>query len=300
MSGPKYTLEYCNSLPKFNRSVSLLSWAYNEEGLIYDFLIRVNDILRKSVEDYEIVIIDDCSTDRTNESIRTLQKKIPEIKLTRNPVNMGVGFSCCKAIQNATKDYLFWQTVDWSYDIKYLRIFLELLKSYDIVQGVRREPIRNVDERWRGIVALTRLFGMKHLTKRSDTIFKAIVSVINYLLIRILFRIPISDFQNITFYPTKLIQSIKFESCSSFLNPEGMIKTYWKKVSLIEVPISFIPRNTGIAKGVSIKTIKAAVTDIIKLWLRWVVLKKRDFRGYGSITRLIPEEWELNLNRNDG
>lgn len=278
---------------KFERSVSCVCWAYNEEELVYEFLIRVNDLLQLSVRDYEIIIVDDGSTDRTNEIIRSLQNKIHRIRLITNPVNMGTGISSQKAIQAASKEYFFWQTVDWSYDIKNLRIFLELLKSYDIVQGVRREPVRDVDEKWRSIITITRLFNMKHLTRRSDSIFKAVVSLINYLVIRALFRMPLSDFQNVTFYPTALFKSQKYEATSSFVSPEGLIKAYWKKASIIEVPISFISRKAGEAKGVSVRSIKGALSDITKLWFKWIILGRRDFSGYGEIRRLKPEEWDI-------
>lgn len=279
---------------KFERSVSWLCWAYNEDELVYDFLLRANELLRQSVKDYEIIIVDDGSTDQTNEIIRSLQDKIPQMRLITNAVNLGTGISSQKAIQAASKEYFFWQTVDWSYDINKLRIFLELLKFYDIVQGVRREPVRDVDEKWRSIVTITRLFNMKHLTKRSDSIFKAVVSLINYMLIRVLFRVPLSDFQNVTFYPTSFIKSLKYEAKSSFVSPEGLIKAYWKKMRIIEVPISFIPRKAGVAKGVSIRSIKAALTDITKLWFKWIILGRRDFTGYGEIRRLKPEEWKIS------
>lgn len=291
----KYTLERCNSLPKFDRSVSLLCWAYNEEQLIGNYLVRANDLLNKTVEDYEIVVVDDCSTDRTNEIITTLKNKIPQIKLIRNSVNLNVGLSSQKAIMNATKEYLFWQTIDWSYDISFLRIFLELLKSHDVVAGVRRAPVEAADNIAvvKPILGLLRLFGIKHITRRSDTIPKAIISVINYALIRTLFNVPLSDYQNVVFYPTRLIQSIVFESKSSFSNPEALFKCFWKGCSITEVPISFIPRQAGAAKGTRPKAITSSVLDIFRLWFKWTVLGQREMASKGNIKRLNPDEWEL-------
>jgi len=292
---PKHTKHICNSLTKFDRSVSLLCWAYNEEKLISNYLIRANELLKKTVLDYEIVVIDDCSTDRTNEIITILKDKIPQIKLIRNTVNLNVGFSSQKAIMNATKEYLFWQTIDWSYDISLLRIFLELLKSYDVVAGVRRAPVEvtaNIAMA-KPILGLLKLFGIKHLTKRSDTVPKAVISVINYALIRTLFNVPLSDYQNVVFYPTRLIQSITFESKSSFSNPEALIKCFWKGHSIVEVPISFIPRQIGTAKGTSPKVIQSSVLDIFRLWFKWIILGQREMSGKGNIKRLNVDEWGL-------
>lgn len=290
--GAKYTREVCDALPRFDRSVSWLGWAYNEEMLIGDYLARADELLKRTVEDYEIVIIDDCSTDRTNEIIRSMMENNPRIKLVRNSVNMNVGYSSKKAIESATKEYLCWQTVDWSYDISYLRIFLELLKSYQVVAGVRRAPVEAADRLIKPILGLIKLFGIKHITKRSDTIFKAIISVINYIFIRSLFNLPLSDYQNIVFYPTELIQSLNLEANSSFVNPEALLKCYWKGASIVEVPISFIPRQDGEAKGTRVKAIQSSIEDIVRLWFRWILLGRREKSRKGIIKRLNPDEWD--------
>lgn len=278
--------------PKFEHSVSLLCWAYNEEDSIETYLEKATQLMESSVEDYEIVLIDDGSTDRTYEIAKAFQEKNPRLKIFRNERNLNVGVSSQRAIQKASKEFLFWQTIDWCYGISNLREFLEYLKTFDIVQGVRRKPVAVRSKLVKPIAAVLKLFGMKHLTKRSDTMSKAIVSVVNYILIRILFRIPLSDFQNVTFYPTKWIQSIKLEAKSSFANPEGLIKSYWSGMSIKEVPINFLPRIKGNAQGTKLKSIMSSVKDICKLWFKWVVLNQRGVIKKGSISRLTPSEWE--------
>jgi glycosyltransferase involved in cell wall biosynthesis len=257
----------------------------------------LNRLLRETVEDYEIVIVDDGSKDNTNGIIQGLRKEIPQIKLIRNERNMNVSYSFQRALKSATKEFIFWQTIDWSYDITYLRIFLELLKNFDIVVGVRRKPVEAADKIWKPILGITQIFGMKHLTKRSDTLLKALISVINYLLIRSLFQVPLSDFQNVTFCPRELLQSIRYETNSSFSNPEGLIKAYWKGASIVEVPISFLPRSKGDAKGVSMRTIRVSVNDIFTSWFRWMALGNRQYGGNKRITRLNPDEWEIDFDR---
>jgi glycosyltransferase involved in cell wall biosynthesis len=275
---------------KFDRSVSLLCWAYNEKASIGAYLERAMQLLEETVEDYEIVLIDDGSTDSTYEIASKFQEKNPRLKIFRSEKNLNVGISSQRAIQRASKEYLFWQTIDWSYDIVKLRDYLEYLKEYDIVQGVRRKPVQVRIKLLKPFVALARLFGIKHLTRRSDTISKALVSVINYLLIRFLFHIPLSDFQNVTIYETKWIQSIQYESKSSFANPEGLIKSYWAGMTIREVAIDFIPRQEGQAKGTRIKAIQASLEDIFRLWFRWVVQGRRGRIKKGRICRIGSHE----------
>ena len=59
------------------------------------------------------------------------------------------------------------------------------------------------------------LFRVEHITKRSDTIAKAIVSITNYLLIRLLFRVPLSDYQNVCIYPVRFLVEHPVEAKSS-------------------------------------------------------------------------------------
>jgi glycosyltransferase involved in cell wall biosynthesis len=296
------TLNKLNSLNsvtqknKFGRSVSLLCWAYNEEGSIQEYLERASRLMDETVEDYEIILIDDGSTDSTYEIAKRFQEQNPRLKIFKNERNLNVGISSQRAIQRASKEFLFWQTVDWCYDISNLRKYFEYLKTYDIVQGVRRKPVQVKVKLLKPFLAIFKLFGIKHLTRRSDTVRKAVISVINYILIRLLFRVPLSDFQNVTFYQTRWIQSITFESRSSFANPEGLIKSHWAGLSIKEVSINFIPRNEGMAKGTRTKTIMRSVYDILKLWFRWIVLGRRGCINKGQIFRFNPKEWgELEI-----
>lgn len=292
--GPRFTQQYCDSLPKFDRSVSLVCWAYNEEQLVRDFLQRAHALMDRYVEDYEIVIVDDCSTDRTNQIVRDLAERMPQVHLIRNERNLNVGMSCRRAIAAAGKEYLFWQTIDWSYDINLLRGYLEMLRTHDVVAGVRRAPVDPVVQSRpvRVLAGLLKLFHVKHLTRRSDTLSKAIVSVLNYSLIRGLFNVPLSDYQNVVFYPTGLIQETGFESRSSFANPEALFKAHWRGASIVEVPINFLPREKGNAKGTKPSAILASLKDIFRLWFRWIILGRREHRQHGPIRRLDSDLWQ--------
>ena len=273
----------------------MLCWAYNEEGSIEGYLERASRLMNDTVLDYEIILIDDGSTDKTFEIASKFQERNPKLKIFKNEKNLNVGISSQRAIQKASKEFLFWQTIDWCYDISGLRKFLEYLKTHDIVQGARRRPVEVRIRLLKPVAAVLKLFGIKHLTKRSDTIPKAIVSVINFILIRILFRMPLSDFQNVTFYRTEWIQSIQYEAKSSFVNPEGLIKSYWSGKSIKEVPISFIPRVKGESQGTKLRSIISSVQDIFTLWFKWVVLRKRKFVRKGKIYRIDPSEWEEHV-----
>jgi glycosyltransferase involved in cell wall biosynthesis len=286
-----YSKAYADSLPKFDRSVSLVSWAYNEQELIEDFVRRADALLASCVEDYEIVVVDDGSMDRTPDILARLAAEMPLLRVITNETNRNVGYSSRRAVAEAKKEFLFWQTVDWAYDITMLRQYLEMLKRHDVVAGVRRAPVQVRLGVFKPLALGLKLLGMRHLTRRSDTVPKALVSVINYGLIRLLFGFPFSDYQNVVIYPSRLVQSIRVEADSSFANPEMLYKAYWKGASIVEVPINFITRQAGTAKGTRFKAIRNSLLDILRFWISWCVLGRLDRSRPGRIARLDPTLW---------
>ncbi len=247
---------------KFDRSVSLLAWGYNEEALLKEFLDRAFALLEANVHDYEVVFVNDGSTDGTGRIADEYARQEPRLRVLHNERNLNVGLSCRRAVAAAQKEFLFWQTVDWSYDLTHLRTYLELLNYFDVVQGIRPTPERILSH----IPLIRSIYRIK---SRSDNFKKALVSLSNYHLLRLLFGVNFHDFQNITFYPTALVQSVNLEGKSSFVNPEMLLKTHALGVRFLEVPIPFIRRKTGEAKGTKLKAIANSVRDLLTNWYRW-------------------------------
>jgi len=268
------------------KSVSLVSWAYNEEDSIEEFLQKALKLLRKTKRKFEVVIVNDGSTDRTGEILGSISKRYRQVKILTNKKNRNVGYSCRRGIRAAKNNIVFWQTIDWSYDISKLSEFLLLKEKFDVVAGVRRSPVPVQGQIGKIIATIFQVFHLKHLTKRSDTILKAIISVINYSLIRILFGLKISDYQNVVFYPRRFIQKIKVNSNSSFVNPELLLRAHYSGLSIREVPISFISRKKGKAKGTKIKSIMASILDILKNWIIFRKQRKKIKTQFGAIYRI--------------
>jgi len=250
------------SLGKFDRSVSLGVWGYNEELLVKSFLTRAINLLDHTVRDWEIVFVDDGSTDRTPEILREFTQREPRLRVVRHPRNLNVGLAFRTALAIASKEYFFSQTVDWSYDLSRLRVFLELLKHFDVVQGIRPVPIRLLS-----YIPVVR--SIYRIQGRSDTLYKAVISLANYYILRILFGVRFHDFQNVTFYPTAMIHQIELVGRTSFANPELLLKSYYRGARFIEVPIRFIKRDLGMAKGTKIKTVLRSLVDTARNWISW-------------------------------
>jgi glycosyltransferase involved in cell wall biosynthesis len=247
---------------KLNHSVSLVCYGYNEEDSIADFFNKAVDLLGSVVTDYEIIFIDDCSTDRTWEIAQRYARENDRIRIARNDRNRNIGYSFKRGVSLAQREYVFWQTIDWSYDLSDLRIFLELLQHFGVVIGVRPVPFRL-------LAYIPVLRSIYRVRTRSDDFLRAMVSLTNYYVLRILFGLNVHDFQNIQFHRTKVLQSFELRGESSFLGIEMMIRSRNLGLDLIEVPVRFIPRKKGRSKGVRPAAIWKSCRDIVRNWVAW-------------------------------
>ena len=123
---------------------------------------------------------------------------------------------------------------------------------------------------------------------RSDDFLRAMVSLANYYVLRILFGLNVHDFQNIQFHRTKTLQSFDLRGESSFLGIEMMIRARSMGLDMIEVPIGFLPRTKGVSKGIRLRAIWKSCRDITRNWFAWGWRFRLEGRGkQGRIYRLL-------------
>jgi glycosyltransferase involved in cell wall biosynthesis len=250
----------------FRPTLSMLGWALNEEENLAEYVRRAEAFLVSVSDDYELVLIDDGSVDRTWKLAGELQSTRPWLTVLKNDRNRGPGYCYRRGIGAATKNYVMAQTVDWAYDIDAFRPVFDRLRQYDILQGVRPGE-----------------FSLGTLSRRSDSLYKGIVSLTNYALIRTLFQLPFADFQNVTVCPTRLAQALQLESEGSFTNPEVMMKLYWGGASFLQVPVLFQKRGRGKGTGTRLGAIVTSIAEIVGCWFRWIVLGQYPNRGTGTV-----------------
>ena len=247
-------------------SLSMLGWAFNEEDNVAEYVSKAEAFLSSVSDDYELILFDDGSSDETWRIMTELAAARPWLRPVKNDRNRGPGYCYRTGIAKASKVYFMAQTVDWAYDIDAFKPVLNRLRAYDILQGVRPGE-----------------YSLAALYSRSDSLYKGVVSLTNYTLIRVLFRLPFDDFQNVTICPTRLAQPLPLESEGSFTNPEVMMKLYWAGASFLQVPVRFQKRGRGKGTGTRVGAIVQSIADILGKWLRWVVFGRYPKRGRGLV-----------------
>ncbi len=230
-------------------SISLWAWALNEEALVESFVRKSVADLEKVTDDYEILLVDDGSTDRTWELMQKMAQEFPAVKVFRHPKNLRPGKCMHTCLEHTTKDIVFWNTVDYFFDSTNLAEWLEALEDCDMVQGIRTDLTAN-------------------------TPYRKLTHLVNYGLIRFLFQIHIREFQNVKFCHADFLKRVGLESASTFTNPECSIKAFWNGMTIKEKSMVFQHRPAGKAKGANPWGILESLRDILFYWVKWHLFKQ--------------------------
>jgi len=260
-------------------SLSLLAWGLNEEVLLSSFFEFAERLLESCTEDYEIIFVDDGSSDRTGAIADAAAERNPRIRVVHHAKRENIGKSFLDALALARKDYVFWQTVDWSFDLRNFRIFLELLNHFEVIVGVRPVPERLLSR-------IPFLRSIYRVRSRSDNFFKAMVSLSNYYLVRMLFGVGFHDFQSLMIFPREWLQAQPLRGRTSFLGPEMLARSYWAGKTFIEVPVPFLKRKGGVGKGTRPLVVLRTAWDLFSNWLEWGLAGRLAARSSGTRGRI--------------
>lgn len=224
-------------------SISLVVPAYNEEAGLSATIARCQTVLKDCTEDYEIVILDDCSKDRTVEIMEQIRQTDPaHIRTLRHEVNRGIAATFEDLYKAATKDYVFLIPGDGEYPPEALRDAMPLLQEFDIVVCRR--------------------------VQKNYTPYRHLISSAYRRLTTILFGVELYDPGTTKIVKRQIYLSVPVTCKSVYVEAERMIRAVKRGYKLTKIDIVQSSRAGGVARGARFKTVLAAALDIPRLWWR--------------------------------
>lgn len=196
--------------------------------------------IRRISQDFEIIIVDDGSRDRTGEIADRLAAEHAEVRAVHNHPNLGYGGALQRGFREATKTWVFYTDGDGQFDVEEIDRLLPLLERYDIVSAYRldrRDPlIRKVNAfGWTSLVNL--VFGL--WLRDIDCAFKI--------------------------YPRELFTQIRMESHSALIDTEILARAKRLGYSIGQVGVHHYPRTAGQQTGADPRVIFRAFRDLLQL-----------------------------------
>ena len=229
-------------------SVSAFFPCFNDAGSIASLVARANAILREVTTNYEIIVVDDGSTDHSVAVLEELlrSRSVP-LRLVRHPRNLGYGGALRTGFAEATKDWIFYTDGDAQYDVAELRSLLALVNDgIDVVQGYK-------------------------LT-RQDPWYRVLLGAVYRKVAIIMFCLKIRDVDcDFRLIRRSILQQIALEHNSGIIGLELVRKLQDAGARFVEVPVHHYRRQYGRSQFFTARRVMKVGFDMVRLWWRLVV-----------------------------
>jgi len=221
-------------------SISVFFPCHNEAFTVELLVRKTLDVLGAIAGDYEVIIVNDGSTDETAAIADRLAEEFQAVKAVHHSTNLGYGAALQSGFRAATKDWVFYTDGDAQFDIEELKGILPLTAKYDIVSCYRLNRQDNRRRRlsgwcWSRLVGLA--FGMR--VRDVDCAFK-------------LYRRAIFD-------------RIEMRSRGALIDAEILARATRKGYSIGQTGVHHYPRRAGESTGGNLRVILRAFRELLRL-----------------------------------
>ena len=221
-------------------SISVFSPCYNEQDNIARTAKRAIDVLQKLGADYEVIIVDDGSSDATAKIADEIAGQNNRVKVVHHSTNLGYGAALQSGFKAATKELVFYTDGDGQFDINELPPLLPLIKQYDIVSCYRLNRQDNLIRKlngWAWTKLVCFLFNMK--VRDIDCAFKL--------------------------YKREIFDNIRMSSRGALISAEILARAVRKGYTITQRPVHHYPRTAGVQTGAKLRVILRAFRELFKL-----------------------------------
>ena len=226
---------------------------FNEEENIERAVHFAEAVLTDMTKDYEIIIVNDASTDRSPEIADALARSNPCVKVFHHERNLKLGGTLRTGFSKATKELVFYCDSDLPVDL------LELKRAVRIMEFTQSDFISAF-----------------RFDRTAEGFVRTFYSVGYNLLIRYLFPIRVKDI-NFSFklFKREILDQVALEAQGSFIDAELLIKSKLHGFKITQFGVDYFPRNRGLSTLASPDVIIKMVRELVAFRMKM----RRDIRA---------------------
>lgn len=208
---------------------------YNEAGSLEQVVVQLREVMQKITNTFEIIIVDDCSTDGSREIAGQLAQKFTEVRTVLHAQNKGIGGALRSIYNNSQYENIAFIPGDGQFDVTEYLPYADVPAGY-FISFYRKE-------------------------NTSYNLFRNILSLFNKKLNETFIGIKLRDVNWTKIYKKADIDQLDLQLTSSLIESEICAKLLFLGRKVIEVESKYLPRTYGQSKGSSFAIVKKALQD---------------------------------------
>ncbi len=241
-----------------SNSLSVILPVYNEEENIEDVVNSISVSLPKFINEFEVILVNDGSNDKTAVIIDRLVKGKDYIKVFHHSINMGYGSALRSGFKLARYPVILFMDSDGQFDISEINNLIGYIDEFDIVIGAR--------------------------ISRSDSLYRVFIGWCYNKLACLLLNIKVKDITcGFKLIKKIVIDSIDLKSKEGFINAELLVNARNKGYRIKEVGINHFPRSRGKQSGVVLKVFMVKIFELFSFWVKMKLNREKISREQGGI-----------------
>lgn len=227
--------------------LSIFFPAYNDAGTIASMVVTAELTARRLTADYEIIVINDASTDATADVLNELARVYPTVRVIHHPRNRGYGGALRSGFAAATKPLIFYTDGDAQYDPAEMTLLWERMSpEVDFVNGYK--------------------------ISRSDPVHRIVIGRLYHHLVKQLFGLRLRDVDcDFRLLRRRIFEQVRLDKDSGAICLEMMKKVQDAGFRIVEVPVHHFHRAYGRSQFFNLPRIARALRDVLGLWYQLVV-----------------------------
>ena len=232
--------------------------AYNDSGTIASLVIMAVQTARQLTPDFEVIVVNDGSTDATPRVLAELQRLYREVRVVTHERNRGYGGALKSGFGAATREVIFYTDGDAQYDPSEMALLWRRFgPDTDLVNG--------------------------HKISRSDPMHRIIIGRLYHYTVKLLFGLRVRDVDcDFRMMRRSIFETVALEKDSGVICLEMMKKIQDAGFRIAEVPVHHYHRAYGKSQFFNFRRIARTAYDVARLWVDLVV-RHRHIDGSSSM-----------------